>query len=76
MIRAIDGPLALTPCTSRTAYRRCEDCIGEATCAIRNTLEQVRDNTAQILEGTTLAEAAWREGEAGAEADGKAVSEA
>lgn len=68
VIRAIDGPLALTPCTSKTAYRRCDDCIGEATCAIRRTLESVRDSTAEILEGTTLAEAAWREShEEGAE---------
>src|SRR5438552_15699184 len=25
VIRAIDGPLALTPCTSRMSYQRCED---------------------------------------------------
>src|SRR6185436_10771765 len=35
IIRQIDGPLALSPCASRTAYRRCEDCTDEATCAIR-----------------------------------------
>ncbi|MES1199730.1 MAG: Rrf2 family transcriptional regulator [Pseudomonadota bacterium] len=57
VIRAIDGPLALTPCTSRTAYQRCEDCKNEAECAIRKTLLQVRDATAKVLEGTTLAEA-------------------
>src|SRR5688572_19614515 len=38
IIRAIDGPLALTPCTSRTAYQRCEDCRDEAICAIRKTM--------------------------------------
>jgi Rrf2 family protein len=58
VIRAIDGPLALTPCTSRTAYQRCEDCRDEATCALRKTLVRVRDASAQILESTTLAEAA------------------
>jgi Rrf2 family protein len=58
VIRAIDGPLALTPCTSRTAYQRCEDCRDEATCALRKTLVRVRDASATILEGTTLAEAA------------------
>jgi Rrf2 family protein len=62
VIRAIDGPLALTPCTSKLSYRRCEDCVDEVTCAIRKTLEQVRDASAGILEGTTLAEAVWREG--------------
>jgi Rrf2 family protein len=66
IVRAIDGPLALTPCTSRTAYRRCEDCRDEATCALRRTLLKVRDATALILEGTTLAEAVDSPDEAGA----------
>lgn len=67
IIRAIDGPLALTPCTSRTAYRACEDCKDEAICAVRRTLLQVRDATAGILEATTLAEACRRAGEPSAE---------
>ncbi|MGE0742735.1 MAG: Rrf2 family transcriptional regulator [Hyphomonadaceae bacterium] len=58
IIRAIDGPLALTPCTSRTAYQRCEDCKDEVTCTLRKTLIRVRDASAQILENTTLAQAA------------------
>src|SRR5262249_15714096 len=62
IIRAIDGPLALTPCTSRMAYQRCEDCKDEATCAVRRTLLKVRDATATILESTTLAEAMARPG--------------
>lgn len=57
IIRAIDGPLALTPCTSRTAYQRCEDCRDEATCIIRRTMIQARDASASVLENTTLAEA-------------------
>ena len=62
IIRAIDGPLALTPCTSRTAYQRCEDCKDETTCALRRTLIKVRDASAAILEGTTLADAAQTAG--------------
>ncbi|MGE0046106.1 MAG: Rrf2 family transcriptional regulator [Hyphomonadaceae bacterium] len=58
VIRAMDGPLALSPCASRTAYQRCEDCKDEATCAIRRVLLNVRDATAGILEGVTLASAA------------------
>lgn len=67
VIRAIDGPLALTPCTSQTAYRRCEDCIDEVECGIRKTLLKVRDASAVILEGSNLAEAAQRHGEADGE---------
>ncbi len=62
IIRAIDGPLALTPCTSATAYRRCEDCLGEDACALRQTLTLVRDASAAILENATLAQAAWGAG--------------
>jgi Rrf2 family protein len=58
VIRAMDGPLALAPCASRTAYQRCEDCKDEAICAIRRVLLEVRDATALILERTTLAHAA------------------
>ena len=57
IIRVIEGPLALVPCVSRTAYRRCKDCRDEATCAIRRAMMIVRDDTARILDGTSLADA-------------------
>jgi Rrf2 family protein len=57
VIREIDGPLALSPCVSVTAYHRCEDCLDENTCAIRKVLLAARDATADILESRTLASA-------------------
>ena len=57
IIRTIEGPLALVPCVSRTAYKRCKDCRDEATCAIRRAMLHVRDDTARILDGTSLAAA-------------------
>jgi Rrf2 family protein len=57
IIRVIEGPLALVPCVSRTAYRPCNDCRDEATCAIRLAMARVRDETARILDGTSLADA-------------------
>ena len=57
IIRTIEGPLALIPCVSRTAYRRCADCRDEAACAIRRAMLVVRDDTARILDGTSLADA-------------------
>lgn len=57
VLRVIDGPLALSPCASRTAYRKCDDCDDETICAIRKVLLNVRDATAEILEGHTLAHA-------------------
>lgn len=57
IIRLVDGPLALTPCVSRTAFRRCEDCRDLATCALREALLRARDATAGVLEGYSLADA-------------------
>jgi Rrf2 family protein len=58
IIRHIDGPLALAPCASRTAYRPCPECGDVKKCTIRRTLLEARDATAKILERTTLADAA------------------
>jgi Rrf2 family protein len=57
VLRAIDGPLALSPCASRTAYRKCDDCEDEVTCAIRKVLLDVRDATDEILSRHTIAQA-------------------
>ena len=56
VIRALDGPLAPLPCVSQTAYVKCEECKDEMTCGIRIVMKEVRDATAKILDGTTLAE--------------------
>jgi Rrf2 family protein len=57
IIRTIEGPLALVPCVSRTAYKKCKDCRNEETCEIRRAMMIVRDDTARILDGTSLAAA-------------------
>ena len=58
VIRTLDGPLALVSCVSQTAYAPCEECVTEKDCAVRRVFQQVRDETARILDGTTLAAAA------------------
>lgn len=62
VIRLVDGPLALAPCVSRTAFRRCEDCSDLATCALREALLRARDATAAVLEGYSLADAVTGQG--------------
>ncbi len=57
IIRFIDGPLALAPCVSQTAFRKCDDCEDMQTCALRPALLRARDATAAILEDYTLADA-------------------
>ena len=55
VIRVLEGPLALTPCVSQTAYRRCDECPDEEACGVRLAMKKVRDATARILDNTTLA---------------------
>ena len=66
VIRVLDGPLAPTPCVSQTAYRRCGECLDEGVCGIRLVMKDVRDATARILDGTTLADVLRRMQEAAA----------
>ena len=54
MIRCIDGPLALAPCASKTAYRPCPECRDVRTCELRATLIEARDATAAILDRTIV----------------------
>ena len=56
VIRALEGPLALVPCVSQTAYMRCAECVDERTCGVRLAMKEVRDATARILDHTTLAD--------------------
>jgi len=64
VIRVIDGPLALAPCVSRTAFRKCTDCTSLEACTLRGALLKARDATAAVLEAHTLADAAREVGSA------------
>jgi len=57
VVRIIDGPLAPLPCLSRMAYRRCEDCAGEESCAIRRVFALTHQVTTTVLDRTSLADA-------------------
>lgn len=56
VLRLIDGPLALTPCASRTRFRACADCTDVRACALRHVLARARDAVAGVLDGCTLQE--------------------
>ena len=58
VIRVIDGPLALAPCVSKLAFRKCDDCPDLETCPLREALRLARDATADVLEGYSIADAA------------------
>jgi Rrf2 family protein len=55
IVRMFDGPLAPVPCASQTAYVPCADCPNEAVCGVHLAMKAVRDATAQVLDGTSLA---------------------
>ena len=58
IVRAIDGPLAPIACASVTAYQPCDDCTDEKRCMVRWMMREVRDAASDILDHTSLAEAA------------------
>jgi len=60
VVRTLEGPLALVPCVSQTAYRPCEECVDEASCEVRMAMQQVRDATASILDHMSLADLSRR----------------
>jgi Rrf2 family protein len=55
IIRIVDGPLALTPCASRTRFRQCVDCVDTDECSLRPLMLQARDAVASVLESRSLA---------------------
>jgi Rrf2 family protein len=57
VLRLIDGPVALLPCLSKIAYRRCNDCADEASCEIRHVFARVAIATREVLDTTSLADA-------------------
>ena len=56
VIRSLEGPLAPLPCVSQMAHRKCDECGDEKSCGIRAVMQDVRDATAKILDGTSLAD--------------------
>jgi Rrf2 family protein len=57
VVRLMEGPLALLPCVSATQYRPCADCADYRDCELKKVFRSVRDSTASILDGWTLADA-------------------
>jgi len=58
VIRVLDGPLALAPCASKTAYRPCQTCPSVEDCTVHPALVAAREAVAKVLEGWSLATAA------------------
>ncbi len=61
VIRILEGPIALVSCVSETAYAPCTECLDEHTCGVRLVMKDIREATAKILDGTSLADVLGRE---------------
>jgi DNA-binding IscR family transcriptional regulator len=57
VLRIVDGPIALLPCLSKISYRRCADCVDEASCEIRHVFAHVAESSRDILDSTSLLDA-------------------
>ena len=56
IVRLTRGSLGLLPCASRLAYQQCTTCITEDKCRLHRVMLMVRDETARILDGLSLAD--------------------
>ncbi len=56
IVRLTRGSLGLLPCASRLAYEQCTNCITEDKCRLHRVMLMVRDETARILDGLSLAD--------------------
>lgn len=56
LIRVMRGSLALVPCASRFAHEKCKNCLEEHDCRTRALMLQVRDATAELLDGVRLSD--------------------
>ncbi len=56
IVRLTRGSLGLLPCASRMAYQQCTNCIDEEKCRLHRVMLMVRDETARILDGLSLAD--------------------
>lgn len=61
VLRLTDGPIALIPCVSLNFYKRCDECVDEATCGLRDVAKDVRDASLHILNNTTVEDLLLRE---------------
>lgn len=56
IIRVLEGPIAMLPCVSLNYYEKCDDCMEEVSCSVRDLMIKVRDRTLEIFRNTTLAD--------------------
>jgi Rrf2 family protein len=61
VMRLFDGAIGLLPCVTYDFYERCEECLDEETCGIRQIAMEIRNETVKRLKNATLADIIRRE---------------
>lgn len=61
VVRLFDGAIGLLPCVTYEYYERCEECVDEETCGIRQVAMEIRNETVKRLKKATLANIIERE---------------
>ncbi len=61
LVRLFDGAIGLVPCVTHTYYEKCEECVDEASCGIRDVFLEVREATVRMMKKATLADILARE---------------
>lgn len=61
VLRLTGGPVALLPCVSLNFYQKCDECINEGTCGVRDVFLDVRNATLKVLSETSIADIIKRE---------------
>mgnify|MGYP000843876528 FL=1 len=59
--RLFDGAIGLLPCVTHDYYEKCEECIDEETCGIRQVAMEIRNETVERLKSASLADIILRE---------------
>lgn len=54
VVRHFEGSIAMLYCISEKSYQPCEFCKREEDCKIRLVFKEIRDNTLNVLNKTTL----------------------
>lgn len=61
VLRLFDGAIGLVPCVTHNYYQRCDECVDEETCGIRDVFVTIRAATLDLLKAATLADVLERE---------------
>ncbi|WP_426669783.1 hypothetical protein ACPPVU_00795 [Mucilaginibacter sp. McL0603] len=62
MLRLTDGPIAMVSCASLNYYHKCDECLDEATCGIKQTFIGIRDASLKILTEKSIADLIKKDG--------------